>query len=126
MAEVKRVLAATDGSEHGLNAVVTGAAWASRAGASFEVATISEVLLLPPEYAPPGVEPAEYELAFVRDAREKAERQAEEQHHPLERELALLVIHGVLHLLGYDHERPEAEQRMRAMEARVLDAMEKE
>jgi nucleotide-binding universal stress UspA family protein len=78
MAEVKRVLAATDGSEHGLNAVVTGAAWARRAGASFEVATIVEVLLLPPEYAPPGVEPAEYELAFVRDAREKAERQAED------------------------------------------------
>lgn len=77
MVEVKRVLAATDGSEHGLNAVVTGAAWAGRAGADFEVVTIVEVLLLPPEYAPPGVEPAEYELAFVRDAREEAERQAE-------------------------------------------------
>jgi len=56
----------------------------------------------------------------------QAERQAEEQHHPLERELALLVIHGVLHLLGYEHERPEAEQRMRAMEAKVLEAIEKE
>ncbi|NIN72095.1 MAG: universal stress protein [Gemmatimonadetes bacterium] len=78
MTDFKRVLAATDGSEHGLNAVVTGAAWAARAGASLEVATVVEVLLLPPEYAPPGVEPAEYELAFVRDAREKAEKQAEE------------------------------------------------
>ena len=56
----------------------------------------------------------------------QAERQAEEQQHPLGRELALLVIHGVLHLLGYEHERSEAEQRMRAMEAKVLDAMEKE
>jgi nucleotide-binding universal stress UspA family protein len=78
MVEVMRVLAATDGSEHGLNAVVTGAALALRAGASFEVVTIVEVLLLPPEYAPPGVEPAEYELAFVRDAREAAEQQVEE------------------------------------------------
>ncbi|MGD2218095.1 MAG: universal stress protein [Gemmatimonadales bacterium] len=78
MTDFNKVLAATDGSEHGLNAVVTGAAWAARAGASFEVATIVEVLLLPPEYAPPGVEPAEYELAFVRDAREKAENQAAE------------------------------------------------
>lgn len=78
MTDVKKVLAATDGSEHGLNAVVTGAAWAARAGASFEVATVVEVLLLPPEYAPPGIEPAEYELAFVRDAREKAERQAKD------------------------------------------------
>jgi len=56
----------------------------------------------------------------------QAERQAEEQHHPLERELALLVIHGVLHLLGYEHERPEVEERMRAMEGKVLDAIEKD
>ncbi len=56
----------------------------------------------------------------------QAERQAEEQNHPLERELALLVIHGVLHLLGYEHERPEAGERMRAMESKVLDAIEKE
>jgi probable rRNA maturation factor len=41
--------------------------------------------------------------------------QAEERHHPLERELALLVIHGVLHLLGH-----EDELRMRAEEERVL------
>jgi probable rRNA maturation factor len=53
----------------------------------------------------------------------QAKRQAEEQRHPLERELALLVGHGVLHLLGYDHELPEQEQRMRAIEARVLHAI---
>ena len=53
----------------------------------------------------------------------QAKRQAEEQRHPLERELALLVSHGVLHLLGYDHELPEQEQKMRAMEAKVLDAI---
>jgi len=38
---------------------------------------------------------------------EQARRQAEEYHHPLGRELAILVSHGVLHLLGYD----DAEQR---------------
>ena len=54
----------------------------------------------------------------------QAERQAEEQHHPIERELALLVVHGVLHLLGYDHEKPEAEQIMRAMEAEILNSIE--
>jgi len=78
MAEFEKVLAATDGSEHGMNAVVTGAAWADRAGASFEVATIIEVLLLPPAYAPPGVDAADYEPAFVKEAREKAEAQARE------------------------------------------------
>jgi len=54
----------------------------------------------------------------------QAKRQAEEQRHPLEKEMALLVAHGVLHLLGYDHELPEQEQRMRSMESKVLDAIE--
>lgn len=76
MREVKKVLAATDGSEHGLAAVVTGAAWAERAGASLEVATIVEVLLLPPTHAPPGVDASELEPEFVKEARQKAEAQA--------------------------------------------------
>jgi probable rRNA maturation factor len=33
----------------------------------------------------------------------RAEAQAEELGHPLELELNLLIVHGVLHLLGYDH-----------------------
>lgn len=35
--------------------------------------------------------------------------QATEYHHSRERELAYLTVHGVLHLLGYDHERGEEE-----------------
>jgi probable rRNA maturation factor len=50
----------------------------------------------------------------------QASEQASMQHHPLERELALLVAHGILHLVGYDHERPEDDLKMRAMEAKIL------
>ncbi len=50
----------------------------------------------------------------------QAERQAKEQGHSLGRELALLVIHGVLHLLGHDHEDTENEEKMRTMEATIL------
>jgi len=53
----------------------------------------------------------------------QAKKQAEEQHHALDRELALLVAHGVLHLLGYDHELPEQAEKMRDMESRVLAAI---
>jgi len=53
----------------------------------------------------------------------QAKRQAEEQRHPLERELTLLVAHGVLHLLGYDHELLEQAEKMRAKESKVLDAI---
>lgn len=55
-----------------------------------------------------------------------ARRQARERAAPLARELDRLLIHGVLHLLGYDHERSQAEaQRMQRREralARRLDA----
>jgi len=51
----------------------------------------------------------------------QAAEQAEEQGHSIERELALLIIHGILHLLGYDHEQPEEEKRMRDREEDLLE-----
>ena len=50
----------------------------------------------------------------------QAVAQAEERGHLPERELALLVIHGILHLLGYDHEIPEEERKMRDREKELL------
>jgi rRNA maturation RNase YbeY len=45
---------------------------------------------------------------------ETAKRQASEHHFSLEQELVLLLLHGLLHLLGYDHERsPKEEQVMK-------------
>lgn len=46
--------------------------------------------------------------------------QAKEHKHPLEREIALLVIHGMLHLLGHEDEDEVSEARMRTAEQRVL------
>lgn len=51
---------------------------------------------------------------------ERARAQAEEYGHAFEREVAFLVVHGVLHLLGFDHETEEDRQEMRAREEAVL------
>ena len=50
-------------------------------------------------------------------------RQAQERNGPVEQELALLIIHGVLHLVGYDHMEPEDEAQMQAKERSALAAV---
>ena len=50
-------------------------------------------------------------------------RQADEYGHSRQRELSYLVTHGVLHLLGYDHEQPEQAQVMRSREEALLGAL---
>ncbi len=54
---------------------------------------------------------------------ERAVEQSREYGHSLERELAFLVVHGAMHLLGYDHETPEDADRMRREEEAVLQRM---
>lgn len=51
---------------------------------------------------------------------ETAMRQAEEFGHSVERELAYLTVHGMMHLLGYDHMTDEDKAEMRAEEEYVL------
>lgn len=50
-----------------------------------------------------------------------AKRQAEERGHGVGDELDLLVVHGVLHLLAYDHEDNDEAAEMRRREQQVLD-----
>ncbi len=49
-----------------------------------------------------------------------AQRQARTAGHSLDNELAHLLVHGVLHLLGYDHETPREATAMRAREEALL------
>lgn len=51
---------------------------------------------------------------------DKAKSQAEEYGHSLKRELSFLFVHGLLHLLGYDHMTPEDEKVMFALQDEIL------
>ena len=50
-------------------------------------------------------------------------QQAADYNHSHARELSYLVTHGILHLLGYDHEQPDDALRMRAREEAILNAL---
>ena len=51
---------------------------------------------------------------------EKAEEQAKSYDHSLLREMSFLFVHGVLHLLGYDHQTQEEEAKMFALQKEIL------
>lgn len=53
----------------------------------------------------------------------QAVRQAGEYGHSIEREVAFLSVHGVLHLLGYDHQDPEEEAKMVARQNETLESL---
>lgn len=58
---------------------------------------------------------------------ERAAAQASEAGHSLEKEIDVLLIHGVLHLLGYDHTGSKKKaEAMAKKEAQLLKAMAKE
>ena len=53
---------------------------------------------------------------------EVARRQATERNIPLDDEVALLVVHGTLHLFGYDHVEPDDAARMQRRERELLES----
>ncbi|MDF2910897.1 MAG: rRNA maturation RNase YbeY [Sporolactobacillus laevolacticus] len=53
---------------------------------------------------------------------ERIHEQAAEYNHSFERELGFLVIHGLLHLLGYDHQTKEEEEEMFGLQEKILSS----
>jgi len=71
----------------------------------------------------PGVDAAGTEPELLGDivlCPEVAEEQAQKAGHSAAEELELLTVHGVLHLLGYDHAEPEEEREMFGLQGRLL------
>lgn len=78
----------------------------------------------------PGYEPEDIDVVKNADdlmvigdiiiSREKVIEQAEEYGNTFEREFAYLLVHGILHLLGYDHMQDDEKAVMREQEEKIL------
>lgn len=87
--------------------------------------TATDVLSFPQEEAespgrfssPPAI------LGDVVISTETALRQATELGHDVAIEIKALLVHGILHLVGYDHENPDDTGEMRAEEVRLLGVL---
>jgi probable rRNA maturation factor len=54
---------------------------------------------------------------------ETTERQAQERQHSFERELYFLLTHGLLHLLGYDHQKDGDAEEMEGLERQIMQLL---
>jgi probable rRNA maturation factor len=85
----------------------------------------TDVLAFPMDELRPGLvneEPEEGVLGDLVLCPAVAERQGEAAGHGTEAELELLTVHGILHLLGYDHAEPEEHREMFGLQDQLLAA----
>ncbi len=68
-------------------------------------------------------ETGNYYLGDIIISYQKANEQAVTAGHEIQSELSLLVIHGVLHLLGMDHDTPESQEPMWKIQDQILSDM---
>ena len=83
----------------------------------------TDVLAFPMDELRPGLvseEPEEGILGDVILCPAVAARQAGDAGHPTEAEIDLLTVHGILHLLGYDHAEPTGHEEMFGLQGRLL------
>jgi probable rRNA maturation factor len=81
----------------------------------------TDVLSFPLEMDPPpaGVP---WEVGEIVISLERAQEQALDYGHSFEREMAFLFVHGMLHVLGFDHMEPDEEKEMFGRQKQILAA----
>lgn len=82
----------------------------------------TNVLSFPAFALQPGQEPGEI-LGDIVIARETVEREAVEEDKSFDDHLSHLVVHGLLHLMGYDHQNDDEAEQMEALERKILASL---
>ena len=81
----------------------------------------TDVLSFPLESEPPPVKELAWEIGEIVISVERAKEQAARFGHSLDREMGFLFVHGLLHVLGFDHQRPADEKEMFGRQNMILD-----
>jgi probable rRNA maturation factor len=82
----------------------------------------TDVLSFPLSLDPPPSEELPWEVGEIVISLQRAQQQARDYGHSFERELAFLFVHGMLHVLGFDHMEPDEEKDMFARQKHILNA----
>lgn len=85
----------------------------------------TDVLSFPMDELRPGKEDEEPPQGLLGDivlCPEIAKKQGDTAGHSMDDELHLLTVHGVLHLLGYDHAEPDEEREMFGLQREILES----
>lgn len=80
----------------------------------------TDVIAFPQDYGSTQAGPHLLNLGDIVISLERAEEQAKRYRKTLIDEIKLLIVHGVLHLMGYDDIKKEDKKKMRAMERKLL------
>lgn len=86
-----------------------------------EVDAPTDVLSFENDYLDP--ETGLYYLGDIVISIEKAQEQAADNGHPLQQEVEMLFVHGVLHLCGYDHTEEDEYAEMSCLQDKILKEM---
>ncbi len=104
--------------------LVTDAEEIQRLNAAYRnIDRVTDVLTFPAWEGDAFLSPPDGYLGDIAVCFERAEQQAEEYGHSLERELAFLAVHGALHLLGFDHDTQEREADMQNAQNDILNEL---
>lgn len=119
--DAERLLIALERDEQELSIVLCDDAFIRPLNASWRGKDSATDVLSFPQEEPEGAVPGAPALGDLVISAETAAAAAAQLGHSLEQELKVLLVHGVLHLIGHDHEQGgEQAARMRAEEARLL------
>lgn len=91
---------------------------------SFPAADVNRQTIILSDFALDSINPETQRLNLgdVVICLDRAKQQAEEYGHGLNREICFLALHGLLHLLGYDHEEEADEKQMTSLQKEILQS----